>query len=205
MFVSVDSRESSGSARSRLPYGVSLSRNRTERMVQKWYEKKQNPQKHYLDAQEREDVYKLARICTTMMRDNRGVGGEVSRAGGGALVTPTIDPTHIQRYFGDVKGFGAVDELVSIVTRGVPVNAVMCGVDLERALQYRNHRSVSDHLPAIWEKIGEDARRQKCLVIQKSAAHEIPNLRVSPLAAVVTYKLSTTRSSTHRADSRRAG
>ena len=35
-----------------------------------------------------------------------------------------------------MKGFGAVDELVSIVTGGIPVNAVMSGVDLERALQY---------------------------------------------------------------------
>ena len=98
-----------------------------------------------------------------------------------------------------------MDELVSIVTEGVPVNAVMSGVDLERAIQYRIHRSVSEYLPAIWEKIREDIRRQKCIVTLKSAAHEIPNLRVSPLAAVVTYKLSTTRSSTHRADSRRAG
>ena len=37
------------------------------------------------------------------------------------------------------------------------------------------------------EKIEDDARRQKCLVIQKSAAHKIPNLRVPSLAAVVTH------------------
>ena len=39
------------------------------------------------------------------------------------------------------------------------------------------------------QKISEDVRRQKCLVIQKSAAHDIPNLRVSPPAAVVTQKV----------------
>ena len=39
------------------------------------------------------------------------------------------------------------------------------------------------------ENLGEDVRRQKCLVIQKSAANEIPNLRVSPLGAVVTHKV----------------
>ena len=82
-----------------------------------------------------------------------------------------------------------MDELVSIVTAGVPVNAVMSGVDLERALQYGNHRSVSEHLLTIWKTIGEDVRRQKCSVILKSAAHEISNLRVSPLAAVVTHKV----------------
>ena len=39
------------------------------------------------------------------------------------------------------------------------------------------------------KKKGEDVRRQKCLVIQKSAAHDIPILRISPLAAVVTHKV----------------
>ena len=72
------------------------------------------------------------------------------------------------------------------------MNAAATGVDLERALQYGNHRSAAEHLPAIWKKIGEDVRRQKCLVIQKSTAHEIPNLRVSSLAAVVTYKVRIT-------------
>ena len=63
----------------------------------------------YLDAQEREHVlYKLAYICTTMMRDNRGVVEDVARAVGGSLVAPLMDPTQIQRYFGDLKSFGAV-------------------------------------------------------------------------------------------------
>ena len=126
-----------------------------------------------------------------MMRDNRGIVGDVARVVRGSLVAPPIDSTHIQLYFGDVKGFGAVDELVSIVTGGVPVNAVVTGVDLERALHYKNHCSVSAHLPAIWTKFGEDVRRQTCLVILKSAAHEIPNLEVSPSATVVTHTVRT--------------
>ena len=40
------------------------------------------------------------------------------------------------------------------------------------------HRAFASNL----ENIGEDVRRQKCVVLQKSAAHELPNLRVSPLA-----------------------
>ena len=95
------------------------------------------------------------------------------------MAAPPIDPVHIERYFGDLIGFGAVDELVVIVTGGVPVNAVASEADFERALQYENHSSVTEHLPAMWEKIGEDVRRQKFLVIQKSAAHDIPNLIVS--------------------------
>ena len=39
------------------------------------------------------------------------------------------------------------------------------------------------------EKIGEDVRQEKCLVIEKTAVHEIPNVRVLPLGAVVTHKV----------------
>ena len=75
--------------------------------------------------------------------------GDVARAKGGSLVAPPIDPRHLRRYFGDLKGFGAVGKLVTIVTEGVPVDAVATSVDLERALQYGNHRSVTEHLTAI--------------------------------------------------------
>ena len=80
-----------------------------------------------------------------------------------------------------------MNEWVSTVTGGVPVYAVMSGVDLERALQYGDNHSVSEHLPAIWKKIREDVRREKCFRIL--TAHEIPNLRVSPFATVVTHKV----------------
>ena len=79
-----------------------------------------------------------------------------------------------------------MDELVTVVTGGVPVNTIATGVDLERALQNGSHRNATENLLAIWKKMGEDVRRQKYLLIQKSAAHEVPYLRVSPWAAVVT-------------------
>ena len=41
---------------------------------------------------------------------------DVARAIGESLVAPPIDPVHMQRYFIHLKGFGAVDELVMIVT-----------------------------------------------------------------------------------------
>ena len=46
-----------------------------------------------------------------------------------------------------------------IVTGWLPVNAVASGSDLERALQYGKHSSVTEHLPAIWEKNGEYVKR----------------------------------------------
>ena len=80
------------------------------------------------------------------------------------MVSPPIDPVHRQRYFGDLKVFEAVDELVMIVTPGVPGNAVAAEEDLERALQYENYSSIAEHVPPIWEKIGEDVRQKKCSV-----------------------------------------
>ena len=61
--------------------------------------------------------------------------------------------------------------------------------DLESALRYGNNRSAEKHLSLIWKKIGEDVRREKCLVIDKTAAHEVPNVRVLPLGAVGTHKV----------------
>ena len=105
--------------------------------------------------------------------------GDVARALGRSLVAPPVDALNIQRYFGDLKGFGAINDLATQVTKGVPVKAAPVGGGLDRALRYGNHRSAAQHLP----------QRQKCLVIQTSAAHEIPNVRVSPLGAVVTHKV----------------
>ena len=39
-----------------------------------------------------------------------------------------------------------------IVTGGGPVNAVACGADLERVLEYGNHSSVTERLLEIWKK-----------------------------------------------------
>ena len=152
-------------------------------MVQQWHVQKHRIGQEGLDSEKiAELLYKLANTCTAMIRREQKVVGDVARLIGGSLVAPPIDPVHIQHCFGGLKRFRAVDELVMTVTGGVPVNAVASGADLERAIQYGNHSSVTEYLPEIWKNIGEDVRRQKCLVIQKPAAHEIPNLRVSSLA-----------------------
>ena len=67
------------------------------------------------------------------MRDEGGVVGE-ARAIGGSLGAPPVDPVYIQRYFGDLKGLEAVDEVFRIVTGGVPVHAAGTCADLERSL-----------------------------------------------------------------------
>ena len=190
MFVPVESRAGSGSARSRLPDEESPSRPRAKLLVKEWHAEKQNVGEADLDARGRQVVlYRLADICTALTRQYRGAVGDVARALGGSLVAPPVDALNTQRYFGDLKGFGAINDLTTLVTKEVPVKAAPVGGRLDRALRYGNHRSAAEHLPAIWEKLGEDVRRQKCLVIEKSAAHEIHKLRVPPLGAVVTHKV----------------
>ena len=155
-----------------------------------WHKGKSALGKTNLEQPERERIlYRLAEICTSMMRDNRGRVGDVVRSLGGILVTPSVDPDYTRRYFGELKGFPKIDELITIVSGGVPVIARPSQADLKSALRYDNHRSAEEHLPLIWKKIGEDVRREKCLVIIKLAAHEIPNVRVLPLGAVVTHKV----------------
>ena len=75
--------------------------------------------------------------------------GDVARALGGSLVAPPVEVAQIRRHFGDLKDFGAINELITIVTRAVPVKATPPGVGLDRALQYGNHRSAAEHLPVI--------------------------------------------------------
>ena len=134
-------------------------------------------------------LYRLADICTTLTRQYRGAVGDVARALRGSLVAPPVDALNTQRYFGDLKGFSATNDLITLVTKGVPVKIAPVGGGLDLALRCGNHRSAAEHLPSIWGKLGEDVRRPICLVIQKSAAHHIPEMRVSPLWAVVAHKV----------------
>ena len=102
-----------------------------------------------------------------MMRDNRGRVGDVARSLGGIPVTPPIDPDYIRRYFEEVKGFPKMDELITTVSGGGAVITPSSQADLESALRYGNHRSARGTPPSDLEKIGEDVRQEKCLVIEK--------------------------------------
>ena len=121
-------------------------------------------------------MYRLAETCTILMYDSGGRVGDVVRSLRGFLVTPSVDPVRIGRYFGEIKGFPKIDELITIGSGGVPVIAPSSRADLHKAIQYGNHNSGQAHLPFIWKKIAEDVRRERCLVIKKTAAHDIPNL-----------------------------
>ena len=95
-----------------------------------------------------------------MMRDNRGRVGDVAKSLGGILVTPPVDPDYIRRYLGESKGFLKIDELITIVTGGVPVITPPSQADLESALRYGNHRSAEKHHHMIWEKSGKTCAKK---------------------------------------------
>ena len=59
------------------------------------------------------------------------------------------------------------------------MSAVTTGADLERALQYENHRIVTKHLAEVLKRNAEDKIAKKLLVVLPSLAHDTPNLRVS--------------------------
>ena len=61
--------------------------------------------------------------------------------------------------------------------------------DFESALRYGNQPSAEKHLPLIWEKNQGRRAPRKMPRNRKAAAHEIPNVRVLPLGAVVTHKV----------------
>ena len=150
-------------------------------MAQQWHVQ-ERPGQEGIDSQKREEpLYKLANTCTAMIREKHGVVGDVARLIEGSLIASPIDPVHIQRHFGDLKGFGAVDELAMKVTGGVPVNAVTSGADPKRALQYGNHSSVTENLTAVWKK--NRGRRQAPKMLSDTVTSRARNPRSQSLSA----------------------
>ena len=126
-----------------------------------WHKEKAALGKTDLELPERGRIlYHLAEICTSMTRDSRSRVGDVARSLGGILVTPPINPDQIRRYFGELKGFPRIDELITIVSGSVPVIAPPSQADLESTLRYGNHRSAEEHLPLIWKKNRESVRQE---------------------------------------------
>lgn len=107
-----------------------------------------------------------------MMRNKQVAVGDVARSLEGFVVSPSVDSTQTHRYFGHIKLFRAVYKQATIVTREIRVSTRVTRTDLERAVQYSNHRSAKKHLRAMWETFEEDIRHA-CLVMNKSATHKI--------------------------------
>ena len=71
---------------------------------------------------------------------------------GGLWQPPRETSRKIQRYLGDLKGFGAVDDPTTIVTRGASMKAASPGAGPDRAPKHRNHRSAAEHVSVFPKK-----------------------------------------------------
>ena len=128
-----------------------------------------------LEQPERQRIlYRLAKISTSMMRDNRGRVGDVARSLGGILVTPPVDSDYIRRYFGELKIFPKIDELVTIVSGGVPVIAPPSQANLESAMRYGSYRRAEEHHHLIWEESGKTCAEKNASELKKRQRTRFP-------------------------------
>eukprot|EP00752_Nemacystus_decipiens_P007888 g7048.t1 len=95
-----------------------------------------------------------------------------------------MDASRVGEFFGGRHGYPEWERLVEIAEVGVPLSSVRSGGDLERELEYGNHRSAAEEEPAVWEKVLRDVATGKALVFPKRMAGQIPGLRVSPMGVV---------------------
>ena len=86
--------------------------------------------------------------------------------------------------FGRKKRYPRVEQLAAIAEHGAPVH-VEGSTDIGAPLAYSNHRSVAPHSDIILAKIFDDVRFGRSTSFPRSKAHTIPDLRLSPLAVVV--------------------
>ena len=77
-----------------------------------------------------------------------------------------------------------VEQLAAIAEHGAPVH-VVGSTDIVAAVACSNHRSVAPQSDVILAKIFDDVRFGRSITFPRSEAHTIPDLRLSPLAVVM--------------------
>ena len=64
---------------------------------------------------------KMVETGTELLHVRDGKVGNVAIGIGGTLVSPPLSVSQVEHYFGNIKGFPAITELVDIIKNGVPV------------------------------------------------------------------------------------
>ena len=134
----------------------------------------------------------MARTSTELVLLNDGRVGDVAIGIGGTLVLPPLTVDEVKHYFGEVKGFPEISDLVEIIKHGVPAVTSFTPTGPRQALQYGNHSSVQEHRSTAWENYVKMSDKNRCLIFTREAAAKIVGLRVAPLGAVVTHKVRIT-------------
>ena len=107
----------------------------------------------------------MAETGTELLHVGDGTVENVAVGIGGTSVSPPLSVSQVEHYFGHIKGFPAITELVDI-KNGVPVKTSVTNVDPTRAMQYGNHSAVVEHMDLVWEQLFEDIRRNCVLVLE---------------------------------------
>ena len=102
-------------------------------------------------------------------------------------LAPHICPDTVRHWFGTVKTFPAVNQLLRVLFPGSPV-CVARGRDLTNELAYSNYLSSLYHDGAIQDKVCADVTCGRALVFNLGSAADIRGLRDSPLAVVLNPK-----------------
>ena len=138
--------------------------------------------------------------CGTANLDQvASVGSSLLRLCGGSVasftgaVGPSVFASHIhldvvRHWFGAIKKFPAIRQLLHVLSPGAPVG-VARGGDFHAELAYGNHPSVASHEVAILKKVCSDVVHGRALVFDLLSAVDIVGLRVSPLAVILEPKL----------------
>ena len=101
-----------------------------------------------------------------------------------AIAVYHVRPGFVRFWFGRLKGFPRVEEVVKIITNEARVDVAREG-DLSAAIAYGNHNSTQAHHNLNVGKIFDDVRLGRAFASPRSMACAIPGLRLSPMGIVV--------------------
>lgn len=80
------------------------------------------------------------------MKPSHGKLGDAAKKIGGTLVSPPLQLSDVEQYFGHEKQFPDIARLMSIVEHEVLAETQDFSTNLTRALEYGNHSSANEHM-----------------------------------------------------------
>ena len=125
----------------------------------------------------------IAGTAFTMMSQEGCQVGRVVREVGSTLCATHKDGEGIYAYFGRRQKVEIAGVLEEIAQKGVPAE-VGAGGNLGNELAYGNHRSAFKHRGEVLKKAATDAAMGKTIVFPATQAHEMKELRISPVGVV---------------------
>lgn len=108
----------------------------------------------------------MAETGTELLHVREGKVGDVAAGIGGTLVLPPLSVNQVEHYFGKVKGFPDIAELIDI-KNDVPAKTSVTNLNPSGAMRYGNRRTVPHHVDLVWEKLYQGIQRNRVLVFNR--------------------------------------